>query len=185
MLPVQAVVPQFCDVYDRALSARNFHSYRRSLTAIALFRQTCFATSEFITCAEAFRWVTAASALLSVGFSLDAKPAVNGGGNGGARAQGVRYQVSGGIDDRFKISNSRFQEARSAHLNQIMMENHELVRAQGARGVSAAFIVAELDFEHAGREAFDHGSHLAPFQSNAFGSASSSRGAVQFMGGSG
>ncbi len=36
-----------------------------------------------------------------------------------------------------------------------------MVRAQGERGVSLAFIVAGLDFEHAGREPFDHGSHLA------------------------
>jgi hypothetical protein len=72
--------------------------------------------------------------------------------------------VSGGIDDRFKIPNSRGKEARSAYLDQIMMENHELVRAQGEGGVCAAFIVAELDFEYTGGKTLDHGSHLAPPQ---------------------
>jgi len=81
-----------------------------------------------------------------------------------ATARDPRCQVSGENDGRFKIPNSRGKEGRSAHFNKIMVENHELVRAQGERGVSAACIVAELDFEHTGREAFDHGSHLATAQ---------------------
>lgn len=42
-----------------------------------------------------------------------------------------------------------------------MMQDHELVGAQGEGGVSASRIVAELDFKDSWRKRLDDGSNLA------------------------
>jgi hypothetical protein len=42
-----------------------------------------------------------------------------------------------------------------------MMENHDLGRGQGERGVGSSFIVAKFHFEDSGRERLHDGSNLA------------------------
>src|ERR1019366_8764884 len=43
----------------------------------------------------------------------------------------------------------------------LVVEAHELIRAQGAGRVGLAVVVAEFHFEHSGREGFDDGTYLS------------------------
>jgi len=45
-----------------------------------------------------------------------------------------------------------------------MMKDHQLRAPEGARRVSAAVVVAELNFKHVGRESLHHGTYLATFR---------------------
>ncbi len=46
----------------------------------------------------------------------------------------------------------------------VVMQDHELVRAQGECCVGASLVIAKLDFEHSGRKRFYHSPDLAPAQ---------------------
>lgn len=50
----------------------------------------------------------------------------------------------------------------SGYFGHVMMEDHQLVSAQGKRGVSASFVVAELYLKHPGLKRLNDSPYLAP-----------------------
>src|SRR5262249_53807715 len=53
---------------------------------------------------------------------------------------------------------------QSGNLERFVVQDHELIRAQGEARIATTFVIAELDLEDAGGDRFDKGPHLPPEQ---------------------
>lgn len=60
-----------------------------------------------------------------------------------------------------RLQARRFSDFSGNH-GHVVVEDDELVGAQGERGVGASLIIAELDLEHSGGKRLDDGPDLAP-----------------------